>query len=68
MTKASKPGYLKLHNSSGAWSTISSAKEAPQQFEAYNDELQTVFKNGEVFKDSYATIKNRVKSLVQKVC
>lgn len=48
--KASKPGRLKLHHAGQHFSTISSAKETPQQFACYQDSLETVFENGEMIR------------------
>lgn len=46
LTKSSKPGKLKLHKAGNHFSTISSAKETPEAFNAYLDVMQTVYENG----------------------
>ncbi len=46
--KKSKAGRLKLHQSDGVFSTISSANGTPKMFESYADSLETVFEMGEL--------------------
>jgi nicotinamide phosphoribosyltransferase len=61
-TKKSKAGRLKLHKMGRTgYVTLQSSKEEPNQFNAYTDELRTVFKNGEFFPTKFEDILERAK-------
>lgn len=51
MTKSSKSGHLKLHKSANSFMTIESSKEQFGVFNGYTDELEVVFRNGEILRD-----------------
>lgn len=55
-TKASKSGILKLHNKT---TTFESSKMNSIQFNAYEDILETVFKNGELKETKFEDILKR---------
>lgn len=58
--KNSKKGKLKLHRAGKDYSTIESSK-AGDMFEGYVDELEVVFKNGEIKRrQSFDEIRNRI--------
>ena len=52
MSKASKAGILKLHKSGNYYSTIESSKEQFGVDNGYADELELVFENGNVMRES----------------
>ena len=55
-TKGSKPGKLKLHQTSHGFMTISSAKETPQMFNSYTDSLRTLLHDGQFYPESFDKI------------
>lgn len=59
-TKQSKPGHLKLHPTyNGGFMTISSANSSKASFDAHVDALKTVYKQGEIYTDTFENIRNR---------
>ncbi len=66
--KKSKAGRLKLHpDHDGSFTTISSANETPEQFNAYVDTLQLVYKDGGLFnQETFKQIRDRANSYLTK--
>lgn len=48
LTKSSKKGKVKLHKAGNSYSTLESSKMSKIQFDAYSDEMETVFENGQI--------------------
>ncbi len=60
--KKSKRGRLKLHCSGGSYSTISSADHDAANFNSYIDDLQVVYRNGELYnQQTFSEIRARAK-------
>lgn len=62
MSKASKKGKVKLHNMGrGAFLTIESSKETPQDFNSFKDDMRVLYENGNFYKDTFDNIVKRAK-------
>ncbi len=62
MTKASKCGQLKLHRTGGKFMTFESST-CGDMFSTYTDELETVFENGKLLRDtSFEEVRQTFKS------